>query len=77
MSLTVIGIQGASVDFSPVKELEEKDTDWHNRRPISAHWINLKDIVDIMGGRPAYPKPQRALTGLKAKDAKRGITLAE
>jgi 6-phosphofructokinase 1 len=72
-STVVIGIKGASVVFTPMEELEENDTDWKNRRPISSHWAGLKDIVDILGGRPPYPKPERALTGLTAKDTKRGI----
>jgi 6-phosphofructokinase 1 len=72
-STTVIGIQGSEVVFSPVKDLEENDTDWPNRRPKSAHWLGMREVVDILGGRPAHPKPQRSATGLIAKDIKRGI----
>ena len=73
-STVVIGIKGAGVAFTPVEELEKTDTDWKNRRPISSHWASLKDIVDILGGRPPYPKPERNLSGLIAKDTKRGLS---
>ena len=73
MSMTVIGIKGASVVFTPMKEVEEKETDWANRRPTEAYWSYMKETVDILGGRPAYPKPEQKLTGLAAKDAKRGF----
>ncbi|KAI0402442.1 phosphofructokinase-domain-containing protein [Xylaria palmicola] len=73
LSASVIGIMSGHVDFSPMKDLEENETDWKNRRPIEAHWMNIKPIVDILGGRTAYPTPLRNLEGLEAKDAKRGI----
>ncbi|KAK3363358.1 phosphofructokinase-domain-containing protein [Lasiosphaeria hispida] len=73
MSATVIGIQSASIVFSPIKTLEEEETDWANRRPKAAYWLGMKDIVDILGGRPKYQKPEADLTGIKAKDVKRGI----
>lgn len=72
-STSVIGIQGSEVVFTPVAELEEKDTDWPNRRPKAAHWLDMRETVDILGGRPPYPKPEKSLTGLAAKDMKRGI----
>ena len=73
MSSSVIGIKGASVVFTPMQELEEKDTDWSNRRPRAAYWLGMKDVVDVLSGRPPYPKPERNLSGLNAKDAKRGL----
>ncbi|KAI1766801.1 6-phosphofructokinase [Hypoxylon sp. FL1150] len=73
LSASVIGIQGADVVFSPMAKLEEKETDWKNRRPTTAHWLQYKDVVDILGGRPEYPLPERSLAGLAAKDAKRGL----
>jgi 6-phosphofructokinase 1 len=72
-SATVIGIQGSEVVFTPVKDLEERATDWPNRRPKMAHWISMREVVDILGGRPDYPKPEKSLTGLIAKDTKRGL----
>jgi 6-phosphofructokinase 1 len=72
-STVVIGIKGGSVVFSPIEELEKTDTDWKNRRPLSSHWAGLKEIVDILGGRPPYPVPEKNLGGLKAKDMKRGL----
>lgn len=72
-STSVIGIQGSEVVFSPIEELEEKHTDWANRRPKTAHWLDMQDVVNVLGGRPAYPKPEKSLTGLIAKDTKRGL----
>ncbi|PNY27184.1 ATP-dependent 6-phosphofructokinase [Tolypocladium capitatum] len=72
-STTVIGIQGSEVVFTPMKALEEQGTDWPNRRPKAAHWLGLRDVVDILGGRPNYPRPEKSLTGLIAKDTKRGL----
>ncbi|KAK0671213.1 phosphofructokinase-domain-containing protein [Cercophora samala] len=73
MSTTVIGIKGASVVFTPVKQVEEEETDWPNRRPKAAYWLGMKEIVDVLGGRPKYEHPEADLTGIKAKDVKRGI----
>ncbi|KAL6901652.1 6-phosphofructokinase [Trichoderma evansii] len=72
-STSVIGIQGSEVVFTPIVELEENDTDWPNRRPKAAHWLDMREVVDILGGRPPYPKPEKSLTGLVAKDMKRGL----
>ncbi|KAH8661935.1 6-phosphofructokinase-like protein [Xylariales sp. PMI_506] len=73
LSACVIGIQGAAVVFTGLEKLEAQDTDWKNRRPMAAHWRDLKEVVDILGGRPPYPKPHASLTGAVAKDAKRGL----
>lgn len=73
MSATVIGIRGASVVFTPVTTVEEEETDWPNRRPKAAFWSEMKEIVDILGGRPKYNPPEPDLAGLRAKDVKRGI----
>lgn len=73
MSTTVIGIKGAGVVFTPIKELEESETDWPNRRPKTAYWVGMKEVVDILGGRPPPPLPEKGLAGLQAKDAKRGL----
>lgn len=72
-SSSVIGIQGAHVTFTPMEELETKHTDWKNRRPNTAYWTDMKDVVDILGGRPKYPKPEKSLFGQLAKDTKRGL----
>lgn len=73
LSASVIGIKGAGVVFSPMKTLEERETDWPNRRPLEAYWTDMKEVVDILGGRPSYKKPEKDLQGLKAKDVKRGL----
>ena len=73
LSASVIGIKGAGVVFSPMKTLEERETDWPNRRPLEAYWTDMKEVVDILGGRPGYQKPEKGVQGLKAKDIKRGI----
>lgn len=72
-STSVIGIQGSEVVFTPMQALEEQGTDWPNRRPKAAHWLEVRDVVDVLGGRPDYPRPEKSLTGLIAKDTKRGI----
>ncbi|RYP45903.1 hypothetical protein DL768_007807 [Monosporascus sp. mg162] len=74
MSASIIGIKGADVAFSPSKDIEEKETDWKNRRPMDTHWIGMKEVVDILGGRPSYPHPEKGLVGVIAKDVKRGLT---
>lgn len=73
MSSTVIGIKGASVVFTPMKDVEEKETDWPNRRPKNEFWLGLKDVVDVLSGRPEVPRPESPLLGWKAKDNKRGL----
>ncbi|KAH8907423.1 6-phosphofructokinase-like protein [Coniochaeta sp. PMI_546] len=73
LSASVIGIKGAGVVFSPMQALEEGETDWPNRRPREAYWTGMKEVVDILGGRPSYQKPERNLVGLRAKDVKRGL----
>lgn len=72
-SSTVIGIKGASVVFGPMQEVEEKETDWKNRRPRNEFWTELKGTGDMLEGRPDVPRPESNLEGLKAKDMKRGI----
>ncbi|VUC30342.1 unnamed protein product [Clonostachys rosea] len=72
-STFVIGIKGSEVAYTPMVELEENDTDWPNRRPKAAYWLDMRSTVDILGGRPEYPKPGEKLTGLAAKDTKRGL----
>lgn len=73
-SASVIGIQKSEVVFSPMVELEDKEvTDWSNRRPQQAGWLDMREVVDMLGGRPDYPKPTKDLEGWKAKDAKRGM----
>lgn len=73
MSATVIGIKGAQVVFTPVEELEATDTDWKNRRPKATHWAHMKEVVDILGGRPKHSPPEPSLSGQVAKDVKRGL----
>lgn len=73
LSASVIGIKGADVVFTANKDVEEKETDWRNRRPIETHWLELRNIVDILGGRPKYNRPERGLIGVLAKDVKRGL----
>ncbi|KAI0803795.1 6-phosphofructokinase [Xylaria sp. FL0064] len=73
LSTSVIGIKSASVVFSSMEHLEEHETDWKNRRPTEAHWMNIKSVVDMLGARADYPPPSPSLEGMTAKDAKRGI----
>ena len=52
MSAAVIGIRGAKVRFSPMKYVEKNETDWKHRRPRDEFWMQLKDLVDVLSGRP-------------------------
>ncbi|KAI9826143.1 MAG: 6-phosphofructokinase, alpha subunit [Thelocarpon impressellum] len=52
MSAAVMGIKGASVVFSPMRDLEATETDWKDRRPRDEYWLGLKDMVDTLSGRP-------------------------
>lgn len=72
-SCSVIGIKGASVVFSPMKDVEEKETDWKNRRPLASFWEGLREVVDVLSGRPDVPRPEQDLKGHHAKDSKRGL----
>ncbi|KAJ2968495.1 hypothetical protein NQ176_g9153 [Zarea fungicola] len=73
LSASVIGIKGSELVFTPVHVLEETQTDWPNRRPKQAEWLRMRDIVDILGGRPSHARPEEMLEGLLAKDIKRGL----
>ncbi|CAK7222003.1 6-phosphofructokinase, alpha subunit [Sporothrix curviconia] len=77
LSAAVIGIKGASVVFSPMETLEANETDWPNRRQKASYWYDMKEVVDVLGGRPSHHSPEKSLTGLAAKDAKRGILEGE
>lgn len=50
-SASVIGIKGAAVLFSPIAVLEAEETEWKERRPRKAYWLELRDIVDTLSGR--------------------------
>ncbi|KAL9096690.1 MAG: hypothetical protein Q9165_001178 [Trypethelium subeluteriae] len=52
MSAVVIGIRGAKVKFSPMDEIEKQETDWKDRRPKNEFWLEYKDVVDTLSGRP-------------------------
>ncbi|KAI4108485.1 MAG: hypothetical protein L6R37_001089 [Teloschistes peruensis] len=52
MSMSVIGIKGASVVFGPMEKVEREETDWKDRRPKDESWLQLKTIVDTLSGRP-------------------------
>lgn len=56
MSSVVIGIKGAKVLFSPMETVERKETDFKRRRPKDEFWMNLKEVVNILSGRPNPPK---------------------
>jgi 6-phosphofructokinase 1 len=73
LSSSIIGIKGAKVVFSAMRDVEEKETDWPNRRPKDEFWLGLKGIVDTLSGRPDVPRPESPLIGWKAKDKKRGL----
>lgn len=51
MSAAIIGIRGSSVKFSPMRAIEEEETDWKNRRPTDEFWMAIKPLVDTLSGR--------------------------
>ncbi|KAJ5726971.1 hypothetical protein N7493_005998 [Penicillium malachiteum] len=56
LSVTVIGVKGSQVLFSPMggaTGLEETETDWERRRPKSEFWLELQDVVNVLSGRAA------------------------
>ncbi|KAJ5701076.1 hypothetical protein N7488_008624 [Penicillium malachiteum] len=56
LSVTVIGVKGSQVLFSPMggaTGLEETETDWARRRPKSEFWLELQDVVNVLSGRAA------------------------
>lgn len=48
----IITIQGATICFTSAKEMAS-NADMKNRRGKTAWWHNLKDLVELMGGRTA------------------------
>jgi 6-phosphofructokinase 1 len=52
LSAALIGIKGAQVVFSGMKDLEDNETDWKDRRPLKEFWMDLKGVVDTLSGRP-------------------------
>ncbi|KAF1959563.1 6-phosphofructokinase [Byssothecium circinans] len=52
LTSAVIGIKGAKVLFSPMHDIEKRETDWNRRRPKNEFWMNTKQIVNILSGRP-------------------------
>ncbi|KAF2644827.1 6-phosphofructokinase [Massarina eburnea CBS 473.64] len=68
LSTAVIGIKGAKVLFSPMENIEKKETDWHRRRPKNEYWWDLKETVNILSGRPHTPaKDSESLAGESPK----------
>jgi 6-phosphofructokinase 1 len=60
MSAALIGIQGSEVAFSAMggeKGLENVATHWGDRRPKNEFWYGMKDVVDMLSGRPKGGKP--------------------
>jgi 6-phosphofructokinase 1 len=52
MSCAVIGIRGARVTFTGMEKIEREETDWKHRRPKDEYWTTLKQLVDMLSGRP-------------------------
>jgi len=58
MSAAVIGIRGARVKFSPMKKIEEQETDWKDRRPKYEFWMGLAHVIDTLSGRRKAQREQ-------------------
>ncbi|KAF2828352.1 6-phosphofructokinase [Ophiobolus disseminans] len=52
LSVSVIGIKGSKLLFSPMETVEKKETEWHRRRPKHEFWMALKQTVNTLSGRP-------------------------
>jgi 6-phosphofructokinase 1 len=55
----VMGIEGSEVLFSPLggpEGLEAVDTDWVNAKRKNENWLEMKDMVDMLSGRPKMGK---------------------
>lgn len=52
MSISVIGIKGASVVFGAMARLEKEETNWKDRRPLQETWLSLRGVGDTLSGRP-------------------------
>ncbi|OQV04050.1 hypothetical protein CLAIMM_08999 [Cladophialophora immunda] len=55
LNAAIIGIQGSEAVFSPMGSdygLEATETDWALRRQINEYWRPIKDVIDILSGRP-------------------------
>ncbi|KAI4148919.1 MAG: hypothetical protein LQ340_004872 [Diploschistes diacapsis] len=51
-SAAVIGIKGVSVVIQGMEKLETTETDWKDRRPENEFWVELKETIDMLSGRP-------------------------
>ncbi|CAO3700457.1 unnamed protein product [Rhizopus stolonifer] len=52
-SVTVAGIHGNSIVFTPVEDLME-ETDMKNRKPHKAWWAEHRPIIDLLAGRGLF-----------------------
>jgi 6-phosphofructokinase 1 len=55
----VMGIEGSEVLFCPLggpEGLEAVDTDWVNAKRKNENWLEMKDMVDMLSGRPKMGK---------------------
>jgi len=69
MSVSVIGIKGSKLLFSPMDQVEKKETEWHRRRPKHEFWMALKETVDTLSGRPRAPTSPTPIDTLAGRPA--------
>jgi 6-phosphofructokinase 1 len=50
-SAAIIGIKGSQIIFTGMDQAD-KITDFKNRRPAEEYWVNMKDTIDMLSGRP-------------------------
>lgn len=70
MSISVIGIKGSKLLFSPMESVEKRETEWHRRRPKHEFWMALKETVDMLSGRPQAPAQPTDIDTLAGRPAK-------
>ena len=57
-SSSVITIQGTSIEWVPVQEMVAH-VDMQNRRGKTAWWMGLKELVEVLAGRPQFIGPDK------------------
>jgi len=75
MSISVVGIKGSKLLFSPMEQVEKKETEWHRRRPKHEFWMALKETVDTLSGRPQAPKDPTRIDTLAGRPSSSGSAL--
>lgn len=58
-SQVVIGIQGASLQFTSVKKLYDFEADVKLRKGKTVHWQNIIEVEDMLSGKSLLKRNER------------------